>query len=169
MDFSDPQLDAMIDKQRTIFDETQRSAAVKDVVRYMMNHGPSTVGANPYFFHAVQPKLHGYTRDALHERQKLQVGVAGKLNPQHEPASGRLCCTAERTNRRIPMTIEMRREAEADAGKLELLLSADSHVVEDPELWSNRLPAPLRDSAPSYPPLSVGGAFQAHPGGHDPR
>jgi len=60
MDFSDPPLDAMIDKQRTIFDETQRKAAVKDIVRYMIDHGPTTVGANPYFFHAVQPKLHGY-------------------------------------------------------------------------------------------------------------
>jgi predicted TIM-barrel fold metal-dependent hydrolase len=51
----------------------------------------------------------------------------------------------------------------------DLLISADSHVVEDPELWKRRLPAPFRYSAPSYPPLSVGGAFQAHAGGHDPR
>jgi predicted TIM-barrel fold metal-dependent hydrolase len=50
-----------------------------------------------------------------------------------------------------------------------LLISADSHVVEDPTLWKDRLPAALRDSAPSYPALSVGGPFQAHPGGHDPQ
>lgn len=51
----------------------------------------------------------------------------------------------------------------------DLLISADSHVVEDPDLWKTRLPAALRESAPTYPPLSVGGPFQAHAGGHDPR
>ena len=56
----------------------------------------------------------------------------------------------------------------AVSGIKDLLISADSHVVEDPDLWKSRLSAGLRDSAPSYPPLSVGGAFQAHAGGHDP-
>ncbi len=51
----------------------------------------------------------------------------------------------------------------------ELLVSADSHVVEDPQLWKKRLPASLKDRAPVFPELQVGGAFQARPGGHDPR
>jgi predicted TIM-barrel fold metal-dependent hydrolase len=51
----------------------------------------------------------------------------------------------------------------------ELLLSADSHVIEDPQLWKKRLPASFRDRAPVWPELKVGGQFQARPGGHDPR
>jgi len=60
MDFSDPQLDAMIDKQRTIFDEKQRKAAVKEIVLYMIDHAPSSVGAAVYFMHGVPPKVQGY-------------------------------------------------------------------------------------------------------------
>lgn len=36
-------------------------------------------------------------------------------------------------------------------GIQETLISADSHVMEDPELWLKRLPAPLRDRAPRFP------------------
>ena len=50
----------------------------------------------------------------------------------------------------------------------ELLLSADSHVIEDPQLWKKRLPLSFQDRAPVFPELKVGGAFQARPGGHDP-
>ena len=50
----------------------------------------------------------------------------------------------------------------------ELLISADSHVVEDPHLWESRLPSHLRDEAPVFPDRSTGGHFQAHPGGWDP-
>ena len=50
----------------------------------------------------------------------------------------------------------------------ELLISADSHVIEDPHFWQNRLPAALKDQAPVFPEREVGGLFQAHPGGWDP-
>jgi peptide/nickel transport system substrate-binding protein len=60
MGYSDPQLDAMIDKQRTIFDDKQRRAAVRDIVLYMIDHAPSTIGAAVYFFHSVRPKIQGY-------------------------------------------------------------------------------------------------------------
>ena len=50
----------------------------------------------------------------------------------------------------------------------DLLISADSHVIEDPQLWKKRLPHALRDKAPVFPELKVGGQFQARPGGHDP-
>ena len=55
--YSDSQLDAMIDKQRTIFDQTQRKAAVKDIVLYMIDHGPGTMGANRYFLYAAKPQV----------------------------------------------------------------------------------------------------------------
>ena len=51
----------------------------------------------------------------------------------------------------------------------EILVSADSHVLEDPQLWKQRLPAALRDRAPEFPALKVGGNFQARPGGHNPK
>jgi predicted TIM-barrel fold metal-dependent hydrolase len=51
----------------------------------------------------------------------------------------------------------------------ELLISADSHVVEDPQLWKKRLPAAFRERAPVFPELKVGGSFQAQPGGFDPK
>ena len=54
MGFNDPQADMMIDKQRGIFDATQRKAAVKQIVLYMIEHGVSTIGANRYFLQAVQ-------------------------------------------------------------------------------------------------------------------
>jgi predicted TIM-barrel fold metal-dependent hydrolase len=50
----------------------------------------------------------------------------------------------------------------------DVLISADSHVTEDPELWLKCLPANLRDQAPVFPPRQVGGHFQAHEGGWDP-
>ena len=50
----------------------------------------------------------------------------------------------------------------------ELLVSSDSHVIEDPQLWKKRLPRSFQDKAPVFPELKVGGQFQARPGGHDP-
>ena len=50
----------------------------------------------------------------------------------------------------------------------ELLISADSHVIEDPHFWENRLPASFKDQAPVFPERQVGGTYQAHPGGWDP-
>ncbi|MFI5387813.1 MAG: hypothetical protein ACHQ50_17020 [Fimbriimonadales bacterium] len=58
--FSDPQADAMIDKQRTIFDEGQRKALVKQIILYMIEHGPSTIGANRYFLNGTSPRVQGY-------------------------------------------------------------------------------------------------------------
>lgn len=60
MGWSDPQSDAMIDKQRTIFDETQRRAAVKELVLYMIDHSPSTITANRLFLQGLKPKVQGH-------------------------------------------------------------------------------------------------------------
>jgi predicted TIM-barrel fold metal-dependent hydrolase len=50
----------------------------------------------------------------------------------------------------------------------DVLISADSHVIEDPDLWQTRLDARFADRAPAFPPRHVGGAFQALAGGWDP-
>ena len=51
----------------------------------------------------------------------------------------------------------------------EVLISADSHVMEPPDLWTTRVPRPLRDSAPRFPAHKVGAGFQHHPGAQDPK
>jgi hypothetical protein len=55
----------------------------------------------------------------------------------------------------------------ASRGK-ELLISADSHIIEDPHFWKKRLPAAFKDQALVFPDREVGGFFQAHAGGRDP-
>jgi len=47
-----------------------------------------------------------------------------------------------------------------------VLISSDSHVMEDHLLWQERLPAAMRERAPRYAEVN---ASQAHPGGNDPR
>jgi len=50
----------------------------------------------------------------------------------------------------------------------EVIISADSHVMEPHDLWVTRVPGQYRDSAPRFKPLPVGESFQKHPGGSDP-
>ena len=57
---SDPTLDAMIDKQRAQLDSSQRHAAVKAIVTYMVEHGATTIPSNRYFLNAVKPKVQGF-------------------------------------------------------------------------------------------------------------
>jgi len=35
--------------------------------------------------------------------------------------------------------------------RAELLISADSHVIEDPHFWEQRLPTAFKDQAPVFP------------------
>jgi peptide/nickel transport system substrate-binding protein len=58
--FSDPTFDAMAQKQRTILDSGQRHAFVKDMVKYLIDNGPSTMLVNRYFLNGVQPKVRDY-------------------------------------------------------------------------------------------------------------
>ncbi|HTE84444.1 MAG TPA: ABC transporter substrate-binding protein, partial [Dehalococcoidia bacterium] len=75
--FSDPQVDAMIDKQRGIFDETQRKSVVRDIIKYMIDHGPNTIGATRYFLTAVNPKVQGFTPEYyLNGRMYQQVWMS---------------------------------------------------------------------------------------------
>jgi peptide/nickel transport system substrate-binding protein len=60
MSLSDPRLDAMIDRQRTIFDVAQRKAAVREIILYMIDNSPSTIPYNRFYLNAVNPQLRGY-------------------------------------------------------------------------------------------------------------
>lgn len=76
MGFNDSQVDEMIAKQRATFDETQRKAIVKQIVLYMIEHGPSTVGTNVYYLNGVQPKVQSYAPEhALNGRQYESVWI----------------------------------------------------------------------------------------------
>jgi peptide/nickel transport system substrate-binding protein len=57
MGFGDPKADDMIDKQRTILDETQRKAAVKEIVLYLIDKSPSGIPANRHFLQAVRQRV----------------------------------------------------------------------------------------------------------------
>jgi predicted TIM-barrel fold metal-dependent hydrolase len=50
----------------------------------------------------------------------------------------------------------------------DILISADSHVMEPHDLWENSLSGRFGDQAPKFKKLAVGEGFQAHPGGTDP-
>ena len=50
----------------------------------------------------------------------------------------------------------------------ELIISADSHVIEPPDLWEKRLPAALRDRAPRFPEAREGEGIHKHPGAWNP-
>src|SRR5205085_7849265 len=50
----------------------------------------------------------------------------------------------------------------------EVLVSADSHVMEPVDLWKTRVPERYREAAPLFPPHKLGEGFQQRQGGHDP-
>ena len=55
--------------------------------------------------------------------------------------------------------------ASTDGAVGELLISADSHVMEPGDLWATRLPNALRADAPTFPDT---GSDRSKPGGWDP-
>jgi peptide/nickel transport system substrate-binding protein len=57
--WNDPQADALIDKQRTIFDVNQRKAAVKEAMTYLMQHAPYTGWVGTSFLNASANKVKG--------------------------------------------------------------------------------------------------------------
>jgi predicted TIM-barrel fold metal-dependent hydrolase len=54
------------------------------------------------------------------------------------------------------------------AGPDDLLISSDSHVIEDPDLWARHLPACVRDHAPTYEHFSARKSDSRRLGGSDP-
>jgi peptide/nickel transport system substrate-binding protein len=59
--YEDPQLDSMIDRQRTIFKLDERKAYVKDVLRYLIQNHPGVLVATGYYLNALKPKVQGFT------------------------------------------------------------------------------------------------------------
>lgn len=57
------------------------------------------------------------------------------------------------------------RKAESVLSK-EIIISADSHIMEPTDLWEKRLPASLKKKAPTFPPRKAVGQ---KPGGYDPK
>jgi hypothetical protein len=53
-------------------------------------------------------------------------------------------------------------------GPQEVIILADSHVMEPPDLWVKGVSAKFKDDTPKFPEHKVGESFQKHPGGHDP-
>jgi peptide/nickel transport system substrate-binding protein len=77
MGYSDPALDAMIEKQRTVFDDRERKAAVKEIVLYLIDHGPSTVPAGRYFLNGLQPRVRNHVPEYhMNGRQYQTVWLA---------------------------------------------------------------------------------------------
>ena len=68
------------------------------------------------------------------------------------------------------MTESLAKTRERPAKSIEeVMISADSHVMEAPDLWAKRLPKVFREQAPQFPVHKVGQGFQAQPGGWDPK
>ena len=63
----------------------------------------------------------------------------------------------------------MAKEARGAGTNHKIIISADSHVMEPPELWKERVAEKYRNEAPLFPPHKVGEGFQAHAGGWDPK
>jgi peptide/nickel transport system substrate-binding protein len=58
--FSDPQLDQMIAKQRTIFDEAERKKAVREIIIYAIDHSPYGSVDARYVLNAAAQKVHAF-------------------------------------------------------------------------------------------------------------
>ena len=70
----DPQINAVIDKQRAMFDESQRKAEVKQLVLYMLDHAPTTIGANLFWLDAAKPRVQNHLpQNTLNGRQYQTV------------------------------------------------------------------------------------------------
>jgi predicted TIM-barrel fold metal-dependent hydrolase len=50
----------------------------------------------------------------------------------------------------------------------QVIVSADSHVMEPVDLWKKGVPEKYREVAPLFPPHKLGEGFQQRDGGHDP-
>lgn len=58
--WGDPKLDEMIERQRTIFDVTQRKALVREIVKFLIDNAPQTNFASRDILNATQPKVRDF-------------------------------------------------------------------------------------------------------------
>ncbi|HXG35807.1 MAG TPA: ABC transporter substrate-binding protein [Dehalococcoidia bacterium] len=63
--YSDPKLDAMIDRQRTLFDVAQRKAAVKEIIVYLIENAPYTSFSGRYVLNAAKPWVQEWVPEGL--------------------------------------------------------------------------------------------------------
>jgi len=73
MGWSEGQVDAMIDRQRTIFDESQRKAAVKEIILYLIDHSPSVITANRLFLQGLKPGLQNHVPEYFLNGRQYQT------------------------------------------------------------------------------------------------
>jgi peptide/nickel transport system substrate-binding protein len=58
--YTDPALDQMIDRQRTIFDVPQRKAAIKEINTYLIQNAPYTASAGGGYLNATKSAVKGF-------------------------------------------------------------------------------------------------------------
>lgn len=63
--YSDPALDQLIDRQRAIFDAAQRKAAIKDVIKYVIEKAPYTTWGSRDQPNAWQSKVKDYAPEPI--------------------------------------------------------------------------------------------------------
>ena len=63
--YSDATLDQMFDKQRTLFDVSQRKAYVKEILSYMMDHAPYTGWSGRYLLNVAYKKVHNWAPEGV--------------------------------------------------------------------------------------------------------
>src|SRR6185295_11223669 len=56
----------------------------------------------------------------------------------------------------------------SDGVAAQVIVSADSHVMEPVDLWKQHVPEKYREAAPLFPPHKLGEGFQQREGGSDP-
>jgi peptide/nickel transport system substrate-binding protein len=66
--FSDPKLDDMIAKQRTMFDEAQRKQAVRDIILYMIDNSPYSALDSRYILNAASLKVQNFPVEGTTQR-----------------------------------------------------------------------------------------------------
>jgi peptide/nickel transport system substrate-binding protein len=66
--FSDPKLDDMIAKQRTIFDEAQRKQAIRDIILYVIDNCPYSCVDSRYILNAASLKVQNFPVEGTTQR-----------------------------------------------------------------------------------------------------
>jgi ABC-type transport system substrate-binding protein len=72
--YKDATLDAMIDRQRGIFQRDQRKAAVRDINLYLIDKHPGVIVANRLFLNAAQPNVRNFFPE-LHPNGRAWEGI----------------------------------------------------------------------------------------------
>jgi peptide/nickel transport system substrate-binding protein len=63
--YSDPQLDQMIDRQRTLFDAAQRKAAIREIMTYLLQNAPYTSPCSRDLFWAAQSRVKDFSPEPI--------------------------------------------------------------------------------------------------------